>query len=296
MNSYIVMQGETYKEEKLIGILRAPMKDKSGATPHSWERMKLLQKGDRTFHYVKGDLVAVGTIQEDAREAAVNTAKAEWVAPCEYLELDEPLEIAYHIKELAEHLPIKYAAFQPDGNGNSGYLYPCNEELALKFLALLAASKWQQIEQLEFSYDAVRTEKYNSWTAWMMDTEFLARRKLSNFEQLFTERQTQRWNGSCAICGKNNKALLKAVYSKPWKDSVDTERIDGANGVLLCANHAALYESGQIAFTGAGTLRISPTLNEQAVNYELKKNMRIAAEEENIEYFRWHRRTQFKGE
>lgn len=293
MNSYIVMQGETFLEEQRLGILKAAMKDKAGTTPHSWERVKSLKKGDRTFHYVKGQLIAVGTVQDDAREVDSGSNSAFWTAPCEYLELDDPIDIGDHINMFVGHLPIKYAAFQPDGNGNSGYLYPCNESLTLAFLALLAASKWQQIEQLEFSYDAIRTEKYNSMTAWMMDTEYLVRKKLSDFKELFTKRQMQRWGESCAICGTDNKALLKAVYSKPWKDSVDAERVDAANGVLLCANHAALYESGQIAFTGAGTLRISAGLNEQASTFGLKKYMRIAADDGNVEYFRWHRNNRF---
>lgn len=296
MNSYIVMQGETYREEKRLGILRAPMKDKSGATPHSWERVKSLQKGDRTFHYVRGALVAVGTIQEDAREQNAGTPSAEWVAPCEYLELDVPLEIVSCIKRVAEHLPIKYSAFQPDGNGNSGYVYPCNEALALVFLELLSSSKWRNIEQLEFVYDAVREEKYNSLTAWMMDSEYLLRRKFRELKSQFNASQRERWGNKCAICGIDNPAILKAAYSKPWKDSEDAERIAPANGVLLCANHAALYESGQISFTGVGTLRMSAALSPQAIKYGLKKNMRIQADSSNIDFFRWHRNNFFIGE
>ncbi|MBU9674402.1 HNH endonuclease [Planococcus sp. CP5-4] len=296
MNSYIVMQGETYREEKRLGILRAPMKDKSGATPHSWERVKSLQKGDRTFHYVKGELVAVGTIQEDAREQALGTPYAEWLAPCEYLELDDPLEITSCIKIVSEHLPIKYSAFQPDGNGNSGYVYPCNEALALVFLELLSSSKWRNIEQLEFVYDAVREEKYNSLTAWMMDSDYLLRRKFRDLKKQFKIVQMERWQNKCAICGLDNPALLKAAYSKPWKDSSDAERIDPANGLLLCANHAALYESGQISFTGIGTLRMSAAIQSQASRYGLKKNMRIAANDSNTAFFRWHRNNFFVNE
>lgn len=296
MNSYIVMQGETYREEKRLGILRAPTKDKSGATPHSWERVKLLQKGDRTFHYAKGALVAVGTIQEDAHEQSAGMAEAEWIAPCEYLELDSPLEIASCIKIVAEHLPIKYSAFQPDGNGNSGYVFPCNESLALVFLELLSSSKWRNIEQLEFVYDAVREEKYNSLTAWMMDSEYLIRRKFRDLKSQFKATQMERWGNQCAICGLDNPALLRAAYSKPWKDSSDAERTNPANGVLLCANHAALYESGQISFTGFGTLRMSTALEPQANQYGLKKNMRIAAKDSNIDFFRWHRNNFFYTE
>ncbi|MEZ0479995.1 HNH endonuclease [Planococcus sp. SSTMD024] len=296
MNSYIVMQGETYREEKRLGILRAPMKDKSGATPHSWSRVKSLQKGDRTFHYVRGALVAVGTIQEDAREQNTGAQEAEWVAPCEYLELDEPLEIASCIKVVAEYLPVKYSAFQPDGNGNSGYLYPCNESLALAFLELLSSSKWRNIEQLEFVYDAVREEKYNSLTAWMMDSEYLLRQKFRVLTGRFKTLQLEQRGNKCAICSLSNPALLRAVYSKPWKDSTDAERIDPANGTLLCANHAGLYESGQIAFTGAGTLRMSTSLQREAGKYGLKKNMRIAASDLNTPFFRWHRNNCFINE
>lgn len=294
MDSYIVMQGDTYKEEKAHGIIKAPMKDKAGTVPHSWERVARLKKGDRTFHYAKGELVAVGTIREDAK-AAMESGAGHWESPCEYLELQEPLEIGSHISRLAPHFPLKYSAFQPDGNGNSGYLYPCNEQLALELLAILAVAKWRHIEQLEFIYESVHLEKYNSLTAWMMDTEFLIREKITSYTSRFRQELLERWGHSCAVCGLPNEAVLRAVYCKPWTDSSDQERIDPANGVLLCANHAALYEDGQISFTGAGTLRMVKELQPEALRYNLKKHTRIQATEENTPYFRWHRNNLFKS-
>ena len=46
MNAYIVMQGETYHEEKNAGLIWAPETDKAGMVPHSYQRLMEVKKGD----------------------------------------------------------------------------------------------------------------------------------------------------------------------------------------------------------------------------------------------------------
>ena len=93
----------------------------------------------------------------------------------------------------------------------------------------------------------------------------------------------------------NYLELLRASYSKPWKDSTDFERVDPNNGVLLCCNHDALYENGLIAFDGQGKLHISTRIPEEDYEkYSVRLKMKIARTEQNKPYFKWHKRNVFK--
>ena len=90
--------------------------------------------------------------------------------------------------------------------------------------------------------------------------------------------------------------LLRATYSKPWKDGTDVERVDPYNGVLLCCNHHALYENGLIAFDGQGRLHIAARIPEEDYEkYSIRAKMKIARTEQNKPYFKWHKRHVFKG-
>lgn len=68
MQSYIVMQGRTYDEEKELGVLWSLQKDRVNETHHFWERMKEVVEGDRIFHYVKGDIVAISVAKSSYKE------------------------------------------------------------------------------------------------------------------------------------------------------------------------------------------------------------------------------------
>ncbi|MFP3339411.1 hypothetical protein R0J91_15650, partial [Micrococcus sp. SIMBA_131] len=70
MNSFIVMQGDTYVEEKEAGVIWSPKEDRGGQEPHSWKRLKEVKKGDPIFHYVKGEIVAVSLAKSDCKEEA----------------------------------------------------------------------------------------------------------------------------------------------------------------------------------------------------------------------------------
>lgn len=47
----------------------------------------------------------------------------------------------------------------------------------------------------------------------------------------------------CRICGLANKKLLIASHIKSWIFSNEKERVDENNGILLCPNHDALFDT-----------------------------------------------------
>ncbi|MGE7778923.1 HNH endonuclease [Peribacillus sp. NPDC097264] len=304
MNSFIVMQGTTYQEEKHLGIIWSPQIDKSGLVPHSSKLMQEVKSGDRIFHYVKGSIVAISIVkkgcQEDNKPQKIRN-HTRWtdngyLVETEYRELEVPLNIREYFDGIAPYLPIKYSAFQEDATGNSGYLYPCNEELTLKLLEYMSMLNIfnSDEDQLELSVDEVIAKERNPLQALLAETESEAKMKIRCGQKKFRKLVTPLWNHKCPLCGIEMDALLKSSHSKPWKDSTDDERLNPYNGLLLCFNHDALYEKGLISFDGQGRLHISEQITEETYDtYQLSKGIKIPLHPDNKPYFKWHKRNVF---
>lgn len=302
MNFYIVMQGRTYEEAKEKQVVWCSIFDSSGQTPHSWDRMKEVKKGDAIFHCVKGEIVAISIAQEDCYKGInpLNDSMAVGnLFSSIYEELHVPLNIKAYFDEIQPLLPIKYSPFQLNGDGNQGYLYPCNEMLAIKLLELISDTNIyeENEEQLEFAIGMIAQKDRNTLAPVLIETEAEAKVKIRKGQQKFKKQLAPLWDHQCALCGISLPELLRASHSKPWKDATDEERVDCYNGILLCCNHDALYDRGYIAFDGTGKIHISPKIDRiDYVKYGIHEKMRVHRVEENKKYFKWHKRNMFKGE
>lgn len=66
----------------------------------------------------------------------------------------------------------------------------------------------------------------------------------------------------CSLCDVSTTSVLRASHIKEWADSSREERIDADNGLLLCANHDALFDRHQISFEpDTGALCISASID-----------------------------------
>jgi putative restriction endonuclease len=305
MESYIVMQGRTYHDEKELGVLWSLQRDSVGNVQHSWERMKEVIEGDRIFHYVRGDIIAISVAKSGYREEYkpseislpdIENAKG-YLVEVDYYELDKPLTIEDSFDEILPLLPIKYSAFQENANGNQGYLYPCNEELTIKLVELIADLNIYEIdeEQLEFVMGTVQKTEHDFLIPLLAETESETKTKLRLGHQRFRNELLPLWHGQCALCDIELPELLQASYAKPWKDCTNNERIDPNNGILLCRNHDALYRNGLIAFDGTGKIHISSRIPEEDYDkYGLQMKMSVNRTEKNKPYLKWHKKHMFK--
>ena len=266
--------------------------------------MREVKRGDRIFHYVKGFIVAISVVKEDCKEGSKPQTMqnhnrwndAGYLVSTEYRELEVPLNIREHFSLISRFLPIKYSAFQEDGSGNQGYLYPCNEELSITLLELIGVLNVYNSneDQLELPVDEVIEKERNPLQIIIAETESEAKMKIRRGQQKFRKDLMPLWNNQCPLCGISLEILLRASHSKPWKDSSDAERLDPYNGILLCCNHDALYDKGLISFDGQGRLHISTEISEEEYPmYGLKKNANISVHPENKFYFNWHRKNVF---
>ena len=54
------------------------------------------------------------------------------------------------------------------------------------------------------------------------------------------------YGGKCAICELRFKETLDAAHIIPWAKATPSQRLSPQNGLLLCANHHKLFDSGRI--------------------------------------------------
>ena len=299
MNFYIVMQGRAFEEERKASVICSEIFNKKGEIPHFWGRMQEVVKGDVIFHYDKGAIVAISRATSNCFEAPIpyRPNVPGFVVQTNYIELEQPIHVKANFHDIQPLLPVKYAAFQDNADGNQGYLYPCNEMLAIKLLELTSdLNIYLDIEeQLEFAISAVVIKERNELATLIStaihETQVKLRRSQHKFKQVLVEK----WQDQCAVCGMNVPELLVATYAKPMKDCSHEERINPMNGLLLCANHSALYRNGLISFDGTGKIHISPKLPEE--HYDqlfISPKLKVNREQSHKPFYKWHKKYIFK--
>lgn len=101
--------------------------------------------------------------------------------------------------------------------------------------------------------------------------------------------------GGCAVTGYSDPRLLVASHIKPWKDSVNDERLDRFNGLLLLPNLDKVFDLGYVSFKESGVILISKQLD----NYPalgISDNMSVFLSTEHQGYMAYHREYKFKSE
>ena len=59
---------------------------------------------------------------------------------------------------------------------------------------------------------------------------------------------------------------MKASHIKPWRDATDTERLDGANGLLLSPHIDHLFDEGYITFSSSQDLVTVPEVRDKLLD------------------------------
>lgn len=301
MNFYIVMQGRTFEEEKKVGVICSEIFNKKGEIPHFWGRMQDVHKGDVIFHYVKGEIVAISRAISNCYEAPIpyRSDIQGFTVNTNYIDLENPIHVKENFDEIQPLLPIKYSAFQENADGNQGYLYPCNDMLAIKLLELTSDFNiYLDIEeQLEFAISSILVKERNELATLISTAIHETQVKLRRSQQKFEQALVEKWQHQCAVCKLDVPELLVATLAKPWKDCTSDERVNPMNGILLCANHSSLFEKGLISFDGTGKIHISPNLQEQHYNQlSLSSKLKVYREEQHKPFYKWHKKHIFKSE
>lgn len=68
-------------------------------------------------------------------------------------------------------------------------------------------------------------------------------------QKIFRLALMEAYNEVCAFCDFSFREALDAAHILPWSICSPAERMDVRNGILLCANHHRMFDSGWIAIT-----------------------------------------------
>lgn len=140
--TFFVFQGSTFDRESRGGYIWAPVANRAGLSFHHWDRLLDIRPGDIIFHGCDGYIQAISTARGecyDCHQPEELRSEDLWEpegrrVDCEYILIKNPIKTTLVRDDILRLCNVKYAPFDRDGNGNMGYLYELNRELARIFL------------------------------------------------------------------------------------------------------------------------------------------------------------------
>lgn len=124
--------------------------------------------------------------------------------------------------------------------------------------------------------------------------------RLSQTQLIFKERLKREHGCHCWLCGIENETLLIASHIQDASKSNIHEKADNNNGLLLCAQHDKVFDSGLISFDfQTGQIMISKLLSEKDRELaNINENMKLDEElmtDERRGYLIWHNNNFLSG-
>jgi hypothetical protein len=203
--------------------------------------------------------VAFGTAGE-------NWSNDGWLLPVAWQSLPRPVRPKDHIAELGPLLPNKYSPIHPrSGNGNQkAYLAEIDRPV---FDLLVDVDSRPAMGTASLALDEDPLQRFDDMIEERLaedrDLDFTTKQQLilaRHGQGIFRTRVAQ-IEKACRLTAIDNPRLLVAGHIKPWRMcNTATERLDGANGLLLAPHVDRLFDRGLIGFEASGRVIVSPRL------------------------------------
>ena len=140
--TFFVFQGNTFEKDYQGGYIWAPISNKAGSPPHHWTRLLDVRKGDIILHGCDGYVQAISVARDacyDCAQPVELTVEDLWErdgrrVDCDYIRINNPIKTRHFVADILRLSRVKYSPFDKDGNGNMGYLFEINRELARIFV------------------------------------------------------------------------------------------------------------------------------------------------------------------
>ncbi|MGQ2991785.1 MAG: HNH endonuclease [Brevundimonas sp.] len=257
--------------------LWSPKAERNGARSQFYDNMRLASPGDIVMSYANGKIGWIGRVAEFAFTAPKPAEFGDigaywdhegWLLPVYWTELAPAVRPKDMIQGLGPLLPQKYSpisALSGDGN-QKAYLASVPREV-FEMIAAGAAFSEDALARggsnsltfdvvTEILDDAIqqRIEEDAGLETTVKQTIIQARRGQGAFRKNVEAKER-----ACRLTGITNPALLIASHIKPWRVcKTASERLDGANGLLLTPDADHLFDRGFISFGDAGEVIVSP--------------------------------------
>lgn len=140
--TFLVFQGGTFAKECKGGYIWAPKFNQGGGICHHWDKMLDVREGDIILHCADGFVAALSVAKGscfDCDSPDELTEEKLWakngrMIHCDYVKIQKPIKHSDYKDAILQYCGAKYSPFDKDGNGNMGYLFDLNRELAKFFV------------------------------------------------------------------------------------------------------------------------------------------------------------------
>ena len=308
-----VNQNQTHREEIAGGFLWSPKKNANGARNQFYDNMCVVELGDIVFSFYGTRIQAIGIVSSRAETVPKpnfgpagqgnNWSQEGWLVGVEYTMLATATRPKDHIDLIRPLLPGKYSPLQLTGDGIQGvYLAEISEELA-NLLANLCGAQFPDAPPVidpDAPLDvAAEEEAHLAALQGRTDIGEVERTQLVKARRgqgIF--RANVRMNESCCrVTGITDPAHLRASHIKPWKDSTDSEKVHGCNGLLLAPHIDHLFDRGWISFANEGGLVVASTLSMRILEaWHISEGFNVGAFNDiQAGFLDYHRSNVFRG-
>ena len=294
MNFFLVFQGDTYEEEKILSCLWAPKLNKAGHEVHHHRRLLDVDIGDQVVHLENRKIRAISKAKSKAYDCELPTEfnRPAWSkngrkVDLDLIEFDEAIDVDSIFHKIKDKLPEKYSPFDINGKGVQGYFFEIGANI---FNIILNTDFKEEINETE---PLAQNIKSPSGSSTLSNVKI--NRRSSTWQNFFKKKLFKLWPTECAITKVKNKKLLIGAHIKPWSESSDNEKIDEYNGLLLAPNPDKIFELGLISLDDNGKIIISSKLsNEDLTKLNINKDTVLNLKENHKKYIKYHRENKFK--
>lgn len=276
MRYWWVNQNQTFKHEVRGSFMWSPKHRADGTRNQFYDYMRDVSPGDIVFSFCDTRIKAIGVVtgtaqtgpKPDFGAAGSNWSQEGWFVPVDYCRLENEIRPKEHVAILRPFLPDRYSPLLPNGNGlQSVYLTAVPEALADALIGLIGDAFWaarNEIAQVQnpltAELDDIAAERMIVGPTFK-EQIVRARRGQGVFRSNVLLREEY-----CRVTKVAEARHLKASHIKPWRDASDSERLDGANGLLLSPHIDHLFDEGYITFTAGQRLLVVPEVQNKLVD------------------------------
>jgi len=273
MRYWWVSHNQTFEHEVHGGFLWSPQTKAKGHRNYFYDTMEQASPGDIVFSFAKSRIQAIGVVKRravvtpkpDFKGVGANWSNTGWFLEVEFELLSDPYRPRDYNEQILPLLPTKYSPLdRVTGNGlQVVYLTEISQPLADLLILLSKRDIHELIRELEDPRDLEDDD--------LIELEIRSRQMEGELEkiQLVKARRGQGlfranvrlYESECRVTHVRSIRHLRASHIKPWSESNDVEKVDGANGLLLAPHVDHLFDRGFISFTGDGDLLASKKLN-----------------------------------
>jgi HNH endonuclease len=266
MRYWWVSHNQTFDHEVFGGFLWSPITKANGQQNYFYDTMDQAEPGDLVFSFARSHIQAVGVVKRSAvvtpkpdfNGAGSNWNDTGWFLEVEFELLNDPFRPRDFKSQILPLLPKRYSPLNAvTADGLQGvYLAEISFELASQLLLISRRDVTELIQNLEDPRDdedeefiqlEIRSKQLDG------DLEKIQLVKARRGQGLF-KANVRLYESECRVTHVRSIKHLRASHIKPWKDSDDREKIDGANGLLLAPHVDHLFDRGFISFSGEGSL------------------------------------------